>query len=100
MAEDGAPKSAYEIAMERLRRKDAEAGVDSRPLTDRQKAALAEVRNFYDAKLAEAELLHESRMRTTWEPQERAAREQEYRRDRERLTGERDAKLEKIRREA
>ncbi len=37
---DDAPKSAYEIAMERLRRKDREEGVAERPLTDEQKAAI------------------------------------------------------------
>ncbi len=46
MADDG-PKSAYELAMERLRKKDQEAGEDDRPLTDEQKSAIAEVRSFY-----------------------------------------------------
>jgi len=35
-----APKSALEIVMERLRKNDADAGVEARPLTDEQKAAL------------------------------------------------------------
>ena len=39
MSGDG-PKSAYELAMERLRQKDKEASVDDRPLTDEQKAAI------------------------------------------------------------
>src|SRR5262245_35651965 len=98
MPDDSAPKSAYELAMERLRKKDAEAGVELKPPTEAQKAAIAEIRNFYEAKLAEAELLHQGRMRTTYDPNERAAREQEYRRDRERLTSERDSKIEKVRR--
>ena len=70
----------------------------SEPLTDAQKAAIAELRTYYEAKLAEVELLHQGRMRSTFDPTERAAREQEYRRDRERLTSERDAKIEKARR--
>ena len=46
---DDAPKSAYELAMERLRKKDREAGDDDdRPLSDVQKAAIAEVRQFYN----------------------------------------------------
>lgn len=94
----GAPKSAYELAMERLRRKDQEEGIESRPLTDAQKASIAEVRNFYEAKLAEAEVLHQSKMRTMMDPAARDVLEQEYRRDRERLTSERDNKIEKIRR--
>jgi hypothetical protein len=94
---DEAPKSAYELAMERLRKKDAEAGIEHRALTDEQKAAIAEIRNFYEAKLAEIDVLHQGRMRGLFEPEARAIREQEYRRDRERLTTERDAKIEKAR---
>jgi len=98
MAEDKSLKSAYELAMERLRQQDAEAGVEQRPLTDAQKAAIAEVRNFYDAKMAEQEVLQQSRLRRTFDPAEREAIEAELRRDRERLAAERDAKIEKIRR--
>jgi len=98
MADDTAPKSSYELAMERLLKKDAEAGVERRPVTDAQKAAIAEIRNFYEAKLAELELLHQGRLRSMFDPAERAAREEEYRRDRERFSSERDAKIEKARR--
>jgi hypothetical protein len=91
-------KSAFELAMERLRKNDAEAGVERQPVTDAQKAAIAEIRNFYEAKIAELEVLHQGRLRATAEPGERAAREEEYRRDRERLSTERDAKIERARR--
>src|SRR5262249_27250122 len=94
---EGAPKTAFELAMERLRSRDAEAGIERKPLTDEQKAAIAEIRNFYQAKLAELEVLHQGKLRTVIDPAERAAREDEYRRDRERLTSERDAKIEKAR---
>jgi hypothetical protein len=97
MSEDKAVKSAYEIAMERFKKQDKEAGIERRPLTDQQKAAIAEIRNFYEAKLAEAELLHQDRMLTTLDPNERAKRDEEYRRDRERLSSERDGKIEKVR---
>ena len=90
-------KSSYELAMERLRKKDDEAGVTRAPVTDEQKAAIAEIRNFYGAKLAEVEVLHQGRLRSLVDPAERAAREEEYRRDRERLTSERDNKIEKAR---
>jgi hypothetical protein len=98
MTDNTAPKSAYELAMERLKKKDADAGVERQPVTDAQKAAIAEIRNFYEAKLAEADLLHQGRMRSSVDPGERDTAEQEYRRDRERLTNERDAKIEKARR--
>ena len=94
----GAPKTAFELAMERLRKKDQEEGIETRPLTDAQKSSIAEVRNFYEAKLAEAEVLHQSKLRAIFDPSARETLEQEYRRDRERLTSERDAKIEKIRR--
>jgi hypothetical protein len=98
MADEGAPKSSYELAMERLRKKDAEAGIESRPVTDEQKAAIAEARSLYGSKLAEIEVLHQSTIGTVVDPAERDALEQNYRRERERLTSERDAKIEKIRR--
>jgi len=98
MGDDKGPKSSYELAMERLRKSDEEAGVEWRPVTEAQKAAIAEIRNFYTAKIAEVEVLHQGRLRTTVDPGERAAREEEYRRDRERLSSERDAKIEKARR--
>ena len=94
---DKGPRSAYEIAMERLQRKDAESGVERRPLTDQQKAAIAEVRNVYEAKLAQEEVLHASALRRTPDPAERAVLEERYRRDRERLGSERDMKIERIR---
>src|SRR5262245_26757250 len=90
-------KSAYELAMDRLRKADSEAGVNRQPVTDAQKAAIAEVRNFYEAKLAEQEVLHQSSLMRTLDPGERAAIEEDYRRSRERLLSERDAKIEKIR---
>ena len=98
MTDDTGPKSAYELAMQRLRQKDAEEGVDRQPVTDAQKAAIAEIRSFYESKLAEVEVLHQGRMRNSVDPGERATFEQEYRRDRERLTTERDAKVEQARR--
>src|SRR5436190_19514392 len=91
-------KSAYELAMERLRKQDADAGVEARPVTDRQKGAIAEIRNFYEAKLAEQQVLHQSTLRKTPDPAARDTLEAEYRRERERLAAERDAKIEKIRR--
>ncbi len=98
MTDDAAPKSAYELAMERLRKKDAEAGVERQPVTDAQKAAVAEVRSFYEAKLAELDVMHQSKMRASVDPEARATLEHEFRRERERLTTERDAKVEKARR--
>ena len=100
MTDDGAPKSALELAMERLRKKDAEEGVSLRPLTDQQKSAIAELRNYYDAKLAEQEILQQDAMKKLFGAEPAAVEEitRQFRREKERLTSERDAKIEKIRR--
>jgi hypothetical protein len=97
MANDSGLRSSFDLAMERLRKNDKETGTERRPVTEAQKAAIAEIRNFYEAKLAELEVLHQGRMRTIADPDARAAREDEYHRDRERLSSERDAKVEKAR---
>lgn len=97
MPDDSAPKSAYELAMERLRKKDADVGITRQPLTEEQKAAVAEIRNFYESKLAELEVLHQGQLRRLFDPEQRATLEEEYRRDRDRLIRERDAKIEKAR---
>ena len=95
--DDTPPKSSVELAMERLRKRDADAGIEPLLLTDEQKEAITEIRNFYGAKLAELEILQESRLRKTFDPTEHETIESESRRDRERLTNERDAKIAKIR---
>jgi hypothetical protein len=98
MSEDRPLKSALELALERLKKKDADAGIETKPLTDAQKTAIAEARNFCEAKIAEREVLLQSKLRRVADPAEREVLEQEYRRDRERLISERDAKIEKARR--
>jgi hypothetical protein len=94
---DDAPKTAYELAMERLRRKDAEASADERPLTEAQKAAIAEVRQFYGAKGAELDILHQAALRKARTHEEVDALNDNLRRDHERLAGERDRKIAEIR---
>jgi hypothetical protein len=94
---EGAPKSAFELAMERLRRKDAEQGIVERPLTEEQKKEIAEVRSTYEARLAQAEVMHRDALMKTLDPAEIETIDENYRRDREQLIGERDRKIEKIR---
>ena len=94
---DDAPKSALELAMERLRKKDKDAGIEATAVTDTQRAAIAEARSVAEAKLAEREILYKSKLARVAEPEARETLEQEYRRDRERITGDRDRKIEEIR---
>jgi hypothetical protein len=95
---DNAPKSAYELAMERLRKKDQDEGITAVPLTDEQRAQIAEVRNFYEAKIAEQKVLHESAMRRSLDPAERDTLVEQHRREIEHFSSARDMKIEKIRR--
>ena len=85
--------------MERLRKKDADAGVAARPMTDEQKRAIAEVKSLYDSKIAEQDILQQSAMnhRLAADPAELEDVGRQFRRERERLASERDAKVEKIR---
>jgi hypothetical protein len=92
-----APKSAFELAMEKLKKKDAEAGVEEQVLTDAQRTAIAEARSLYDARVAERRILHQSAMLGIMDPAEREEQDLGLRRDLDRLAGERDAKIKKIR---
>ena len=94
-----APKSALELAMERLRKKDAEAGIVEQKLTDAQKAAIAEARSIYESRVAELKILHRQKQLMATDPQAIATLEEEYRRDMDRFATDRDAKIRKIRQE-
>ena len=100
MPDHHAPKSSVELAMERLRKKDAEEGVSTRPVTDEQKAAIGEARSLYDSKIAEQDILQQSAMNRLLgaDPAELDVVASQFRRERERLASERDAKIEKLRR--
>lgn len=91
------PKSSLELVMERLRKKDAEAGIEEQALTDAQRAAIAEARSVCEAAIAQRRIMHSSTIRTVFEPAERAERDDELRRDIERYQSECDAKIAKIR---
>ena len=94
---DEAPKSAYELAMERLKKKDQDEGVAETSVTDAQRKAIAEANSVCQARLAEREILFKSKIAAVPDPEARESLEQEYRRDRERITSDRDRKIEEIR---
>jgi len=97
---DDAPKSAFELAMQRLQQKDKEANVGDRPLTDAQKGAIAEARQVYRAKSAEREILHQAALRKAATREEVELLNENLRRDVERLVSDRDRKIAEIRGEA
>ena len=60
MPEDDEPKSAFEIAMEKLK---ATGDANTTSLTDAQKAEIAEIRSRFRAKVAELEIRHQEQMK-------------------------------------
>jgi hypothetical protein len=83
--------------MERLRKKDADAGIEHKPLTDEQRAAIAEARSMFEARVAERRIMHQSQTAALFDPQELEVRREELLRDLAQLESERDAKIRKIR---
>lgn len=94
-----APKSAFELAMEKLKKKDVEAGVEAQVLTEAQRTAIAEAKSVYEARVAERRIMHQSAVLAVFDPAELAERDLELRRDLERFASDRDAKIKKIRAE-
>ncbi len=97
MAEETRLKSSLELAMERLRQKDAESGTTVRSLSDAEKAQIAELRNYYEAKIAELQVMHQSQSAAVFDPAGRDALAAEFRAEKERLSSERDRKIEQVR---
>lgn len=90
-------KSSYELAMERLRKKDAEEGRVETPLTDEQRAAIADARSLYASKIAEAEILHRSKAAATFDPAELEQLAENHRRDIARIQEDEQRAITKIR---
>ena len=85
-------KSAYELALERLEKQ----GID-RPRVEGLDAAtqdeIAAIRQTYDAKLAEIEILFRDHQKTQPEPEARREAEEKYRQEKRRLEERRDSKI-------
>jgi hypothetical protein len=94
---DERPKTAYEVAMERFAKKDKETGSESRPLTDEQKAAIAEARQVHQARMAEREILHRAALAKAGSAEEVEGLNLALRRDLDRLATDRDRKIAQIR---
>ncbi|HJR60274.1 MAG TPA: hypothetical protein VJ813_12765 [Vicinamibacterales bacterium] len=92
-----APKSALELALERLKKKDADAGVEQKPLTEEQREAIAEARNLYEARVAERRIMHQSQTAAVFDPQELELQREQMLRDLAHFESDRDAKIRKIR---
>lgn len=99
MPDDTPLKSAYELAMERLRAKDRSEGVaEEKPLTDEQKREIARLRQEAKAKLAELEILHRKNLAAAGgDPAEVAKTEENYLRDRARIEERMETKVKQVR---
>jgi hypothetical protein len=91
------PKSAYELAMERLRAADP-AGTKKVSLTAQQKEEIAEARRIAAARLAEREILFRDAMKNAVDPAEREKAESNYLTDRRRIDDDCERQIEAIRR--
>jgi hypothetical protein len=102
MPENRPLKSAYELAMERLRRKDREEGIEpERPLGEAQKERIAELRREAKAKLAEMEILHRKDVAAVGGDAEKVRDlEEKYRIDRARVESRLDGEISRVRRGA
>jgi hypothetical protein len=92
-----APKSSFELAMERLRAADS-AETKEKPLTSTQKEEIAEARRVAAARLAECEILFKDALKRTSDSSEREKAEGEYQIDRQRINDDRDRAIDAIRR--
>ena len=86
--------------MERLKKKDAEAGVAEHTLTDEQRAQIAEARSIHEARVAERRIMFQSQTAAVFDPAELEVRRDELRRDLAQFESDRDAKIRKIRGES
>ena len=94
---DGAPKSAFELAMEKLKRQDEAAGVEAAALSEAQVAAIAEARRTHAARVAECEILLQSALAAAADPNAWEELRANHRRDLARFAADRDRKIARIR---
>ena len=100
MPDDKPLKSAYELAMERLRSRDREEGIEATaPLTEEQKSEIARLRQEAKAKLAEVEILHKDALPSAQgDPEKIRVMEEKYRIDRERIESRLESAIARVRR--
>ena len=83
--------------MERLKKRDADAGVTETPLTDEQRAQIAEARNVYESRVAQRRIMHQSETSSVFDPAALDIAHEELRRDLAQFESEQDAKVRAIR---
>ncbi len=90
MSEDDEPKSAVELAMEKLR---ARGDFTETSLTDAQKAEIADIRSLYQSKIAELEIHEAAKMRQAATLEELEALKEALAKEKQRLNQEMEDKV-------
>ncbi len=88
-------KSRMDLLMERLAKEDADGGA-VQALTDAQRVAITEIKSVFESKVAELDILNQSKLAGVWDPEARELLQGELRREKERLASDRDAKIAKV----
>jgi hypothetical protein len=97
MPEDKSLKSAYELAMERLRAQDRARGEKVLPLNEAQKREIARLREEARAKLAELEIMHRKNLAGAAGDAEKLREiEEHFRIDRQRIEASLESRIAKI----
>ena len=91
---EGEPKSAVELAMEKLR---ARGDFSDNPLSGEQKVEIAEIRSQYRAKIAEWEIKQQDKISKATSFEELEGFKEELARERTRLNEKMEAEVQKIR---
>lgn len=94
MSDDEAPKSAVELAMEKLR---ARGDFEEVKLSNKQKAEIADIRSRCRAQIAELEIQQEATLRTAGAFEEVEILRAELKKERGRLEEEMETKVSKVR---
>ncbi len=94
MSDDDAPKSAVELAMEKLR---ARGDFKEVKLTDEQKAEIADIRSRYRAQIAELEIHHQGKLPAVGSFEEAEVLRAELKKEKGRLEEEMEKRVSEVR---
>lgn len=94
MADDDEPKTAVEIALEKLRSRE---DFSAKSLTDDQKAEIADIRSRYRAKIAEIEIKQKDKMSQAASYEELEGLREELTREKKRLEEKMEEEVERVR---
>ena len=97
MSDEEAPKTAYELILERLKQKDRADGVEERTVTPEQKAKIGSCARCTRPSSRSARSCTRPSGRKAADPEALEQIEADYRRDRERIASERDRKIDELR---